>query len=158
MKNTAILLILIVFVLAGCRQLNRFHDKAIALEVAYINDMLDELSEATINKDLEKMGYHFKTDSTLIWKGADHNMILSGWDAYSRRTEMFMKTRDIFEMELQDRFINIDDYGNVAWFIQRYTIKYQMNDTIYHNQDLVQSGVLTHLGDQWSIVQWQENL
>jgi hypothetical protein len=158
MKKFTVLIILSVLLFGGCRELNRFHEKEIALEVSYINKLLDEISEATINKDMEIFGRHFINDSSLIWNTGDHDMILSGWEPFSNRHEMFIRTRDIFEMDLKDRFINIDDHGNVAWFIQKYLIKYQMNDTIYHNQVLIQSGVLTHLGDKWSIVQWQEKM
>jgi hypothetical protein len=65
-----------------------------------------------------------------------------------------MKDLDRFT---SDRIINIDDYGNVAWFIEKNDISFTVSDSVYNYTGVATSGVLIKSGEQWSIVQWHES-
>jgi len=49
---------------------------------------------------------------------------------FHQRQELFLKSRTIIDMTLKDRYINIDDLGKVAWFIQNYDLKYQIGESV----------------------------
>lgn len=157
MRRAFYLILIVVFILPGCKQLNRFHENELTLEVSYINDMLDDISVALEEEDMEILARHFISDSTLNWTLPGTPPNNSGWNGFSTNVDIHFRVRTGQERTVSERVINIDDHGNVAWFIETINLKFMVADSVYKYPGAVVSGVLTKSGEQWRIVQWHES-
>ena len=157
MRRTIYLFLIAVVFISGCKQLNRFHENELTLEVNYINDILDEVSDSFRNEEIELLSRHFITDSSLNWSLPGVAPNNSGWSGFSRNIEIHFRVRSDMERVKRERIINIDELGNIAWFMEENDVFFTAADSNYSYYGAVTSGVLTKSGDQWLIVQWHES-
>lgn len=157
MRKLTLLLLLAFVIVAGCKQLNRFHEKELTLEVSYINNLLDEVSGAIENGNMDALSKHFVRDSSLVWSLPGITPGNSGWNGFTRNLDIHFRTQDDQQRKMTNRLINIDDLGNVAWFMETNDISFTKADSVHQYRGAVTSGVLTRLGTQWRIVQWNES-
>jgi hypothetical protein len=125
--------------------------------VSYINDILDEVSSSMENEDMELLSRYFITDSTFIWTVPGIVPGNSGWKGFSGNLDVYFRLRSELDRSAKNRIINIDDQGNVAWFIETGRVSFVQADSSYNYPSRVTSGVLTKLGSEWRIVQWHES-
>lgn len=148
------ILFLIVIAVAGCDQLERFHDSEIAIEIEYVSVLLDDFHEGNMNEDIREVGRYFVNDSTLIWMAGAEGKIGKGWTGLKEVKELDWALKDSLRIRTNDRIINMDDRGTLAWFSESVDLQYKIGDSSFVRKDVLISGVLQKLGQRWKIVQY----
>ena len=152
MKSTSVILIFLLFVIAGCNRCPQQND--LTVDEEQIENMLEKYMIAVENEDYLSIEKMWDTGDSTMMLGTDSHERLMGWQkiqqAYRKQFSLISETF----VSVQDQYIRVNCTGNTAWFSQRMNYNF-IYDSIAHSFEGIRfTGVIVKNKDnEWKMVQ-----
>jgi ketosteroid isomerase-like protein len=152
MKSTSVILIFLLFVVAGCNRCPQEND--LTRDEEQIENMLEKYMIAVENEDYLSIEKMWDTGDSTMMLGTDSHERLMGWQkiqqAYRNQFSLISETF----VSVQDQYIRLNCTGNTAWFSQRMNYNFIYDSVARSFEGIRFTGVIVkNKENEWKIVQ-----
>lgn len=153
MKNTVLLFVIVMTLLAGCDREAKSPDVDREAEKMQIENVLDQYVMANENQDFSIIETIWAEEDDIVLFGTDMDEKLIGWEQIKAAIQKQFETLDSTYISIQEQMIKINKNGTTAWFseVLNYNFMYEGKSMSY--EGIRFTGVLCKKNSTWELVQ-----